>query len=1548
MDPKDSEEMGQTDVQSRDEEQVVRAYDQPGIRPSTWRVVPNLIARQYRALLESIIVYGVQVPIVIDEHGTIIDGYHRWRAAVWAKRRDIPFTIVPGLSEAGKRELARRLNLARRHPGPSQRRQIVEEQLRERPDLSSRAVGRLLGVDHKTASKARKRLEAAGEIPVVTTVTDEHGKQKQPVQKSRAIHCRSIAEAQRAIRDATEFGDDPIPTSANDARSMAKAAAKHKKDRLDDEDLARYLAERYSGELEIDSVRREDIRKLDLPEGSVDLIYTDPQYHEDHLETYEALAELASRVLKPGCLLFVYCGKQFLPDVIQRLGSHLDYVWTMADVFETGDHVVDSVRVKEKYRTILVYKRPGETPKRVLVPDAVHSPKQKDDHDWQNSCEAARTYIEAYTRPGDVVLDPFVGGGTVPAVCVELNRHFLAFDADPNAVKRTLRRLERMSGDAGDDVGDPEGDEDDPDDGGPAGTPPPDYGLPEFDSPISPFAWGGETPAEVVAARNALVCPSDGGTGDYEHLTMDEIDALPAGPLTVSWRSPQLVDFHKADRWVASIPVKRANLKTFFHAEGSIKSEGAVPVLNGLSNGCGRRLTGHANCDQRCFQGPGKCSGCYADVNQYSIREENRAKGWGIVHNGFITTPDDTVNDCLKLRLPGDGKPGHLTDLMANSGPFDPPMVRTDCVSSDGSLSLSLGLIQAWSEQNPSVPFYTISSDYFSPSDEMLRWAASIPTLWVGHTLSPWFSEIENETRLAAIRRHLDFGVPTVVWITTSPDWDNWSIAERALELVPPTHIIEAPLQTSKLSKHLPLLHLNPLGACGDMRYDGDGRLATFVECKGKQVAHVVGEDGLERAKGHVSPRCRGCRVKCGYYAVRGMVEAAAAEAPVWVPQAADAGLMGGAAPLVQPLPGAHTLEIRDQVVVTGDCLRVLSEYPDGSISVVVTSPPYNLNKDYGSVGDDRPMAEYLDWMEEVSAELARVLSPDGSLFLNLGIVPSRPWLADDVVARFRDHFVRQNTFAWVHSLHDGERTRGQFSPISSPRFVNRTWDPVYHLTKTGRVELDRLAVGVPQEDPRNAERFEGSQDIHCGGDTWFIPYERKTSRAKDKGRHPCLFPVELVRRCLLLHGVDRIRLALDPFLGSGTTLVAARRLGIPAVGIELDPDFAEKARERVAETEVERTPAEPTIPAKRAVERGDGTRRSVRRSGTQGDSAANETDALGQRTHVWVDTTQVTPLPSRTLVDLFCGAGGIGEGFGQAGFRSIFAVEMDEDAAATYQTNFPHCDLVLADIRDLTDDEILCRIGGVKVDVVSAGWPCQGMSSAGKRNPADPRNLLYREAVRVVRLLRPHVVVMENVPELLDGRNRGLLEGLLSSLGDAGYPDASVMLLDAADYGVPQRRLRAITIANRDGLPNPYPLPLLTPDHHVTAREAIDDLLLRPNDPWTNHTPARHNAETKADLASIRAGGSGYERSRQARRPLDPDAPAPTATYCHGNGFVHYAENRIITPLEYARLQGFPDEHVFEGGKGSVGGQICNAVPPPLARCIALAVQSLLDEVGE
>lgn len=255
--------------------------------------------------------------------------------------------------------------------------------------------------------------------------------------------------------------------------------------------------------------------------------------------------------------------------------------------------------------------------------------------------------------------------------------------------------------------------------------------------------------------------------------------------------------------------------------------------------------------------------------------------------------------------------------------------------------------------------------------------------------------------------------------------------------------------------------------------------------------------------------------------------------------------------------------QIGDQVVLQGDCLARLAEIPDGSIDVVVTSPPYNLGIAYRSYDDRRPRAEYLGWLKNVAKELARVMARDASFFLNVGGTGADPWVAMDVANAFRDTFVLQNHIIWVKSVSIGEDTVGHFKPISSRRYLNNNHEAVYHFTKTGSVEIDRLAVGVPYKDKTNIARWQHAKaDRRCAGNTWFIPYETVRSKTQ-KFDHPAGFPVGLPVRCISLHGRGNLNV-LDPFLGAGTTLVASQRLGCKGVGIEMDPDYVATAVARL------------------------------------------------------------------------------------------------------------------------------------------------------------------------------------------------------------------------------------------------------------------------------------------------------------------------------------------------------------------------------------------------
>jgi len=254
-----------------------------------------------------------------------------------------------------------------------------------------------------------------------------------------------------------------------------------------------------------------------------------------------------------------------------------------------------------------------------------------------------------------------------------------------------------------------------------------------------------------------------------------------------------------------------------------------------------------------------------------------------------------------------------------------------------------------------------------------------------------------------------------------------------------------------------------------------------------------------------------------------------------------------------------------------GDCVAGMSKLPASSVDIVVTSPPYNLGIRYGKFADTADRESYLNWCGEWAAQIQRVLQPNGSLFLNLGAAPSNPMLPHEIVMRLRPMFVLQNTIHWIKAISipndEGvEISRGHFKPINSRRYLNDCHEYVFQLTKTGRVEIDRLAIGVPYQDKSNVKRWSHTQgsDLRCRGNTWFVPYQTIQNREKERP-HPATFPVQLVHWCIKLHGLTRVNRMLDPFLGIGNSAVAAKECGVREfIGFEIDEEFLREAKRRL------------------------------------------------------------------------------------------------------------------------------------------------------------------------------------------------------------------------------------------------------------------------------------------------------------------------------------------------------------------------------------------------
>lgn len=350
---------------------------------------------------------------------------------------------------------------------------------------------------------------------------------------------------------------------------------------------------------------------------------------------------------------------------------------------------------------------------------------------------------------------------------------------------------------------------------------------------------------------------------------------------------------------------------------------------------------------------------------------------------------------------------------------------------------------------------------------------------------------------------------------------------------------------------------------------------------------------------------------------------------------------------------------------------------------------------------------------------------------------------------------------------------------------------------------------------------------------------------------------------------------------------------------------------------------------------------------------------------------------PPRCL-DLFCGCGGFAEGFAQAGAKISVSNDIWPDAVGSHRLNHASTTHVTGDIReDAVRDAVIAAViaAGGGVDVIIGGPPCQAYSMAGKRNPEDARGQLFENYVAIASVLRPRVVVMENVKGILSMRHLRvdadpdlrraylaatsshrrskrflpILEKVVDKVSQrfvaAGYRVAHRTLV-ACDYGSPQRRERVIFIATRDDI-GVDPATLFPPlthgegraNPHLTVRDAIDDLKDVPDDAAWHHVRMRHGPAFLEKIRNTPIGKSATARYSDAFYRCPPDLPSRTVKHNNGGVFLHYDRDRVMTPRELARLQGFRDTYRFHGTKSSVLKQLGNAVPVDLSRAIAAAV---------
>lgn len=359
------------------------------------------------------------------------------------------------------------------------------------------------------------------------------------------------------------------------------------------------------------------------------------------------------------------------------------------------------------------------------------------------------------------------------------------------------------------------------------------------------------------------------------------------------------------------------------------------------------------------------------------------------------------------------------------------------------------------------------------------------------------------------------------------------------------------------------------------------------------------------------------------------------------------------------------------------------------------------------------------------------------------------------------------------------------------------------------------------------------------------------------------------------------------------------------------------------------------------------------------------------------------------TVVDLFCGAGGLSHGFLQAGFDVRFGTDVESTFGKTFLSSHLGAKFAAKPIQALTVDEALqaSKLEVGELDVLVGGPPCQGYSVYNHgRGEQDPRAGLFREYLRLVRGLQPKWLVMENVTGLLSISGGRLLASILSEIKASGYENADYRIIKAEEYGVPQERRRIIFIANRLDLPIEFPLAThdgvrkpytnvwdaigdLPPIEATTnfidgapyackAMNSYQSMMRQSCELVPNHYGPRLSKVNMERIRHIPSGGSwrdipfdllpaGMKKAKRSDHTKRYGRPRPTDLACtiltkcdiHWGAFLHPIQNRAFSVREAARLQSFPDSFEFHGSMTEQFVQVGNAVPPLVAKSIAEAI---------
>ncbi|EMI41641.1 DNA methyltransferase [Rhodopirellula sp. SWK7] len=409
------------------------------MKPETpFQLMPELPSWEFDALKESIRQHGVIVPIIRDEHGSIIDGHHRDRACRELRIKDAPTITLAGLTVDQKRDHALVLNLVRRKITRKQMRAIIGTELRRTPDMSNQWLAEIVGSTDKTVESVRRELIVGSEIPILDSYRAKDGK-RYPATR---LYTERAKQEERARTALAALGDD-APRKAVSLKQLEREAKKKER--------ASLPRGRYRKPDEKAPVRlyHSDFRNLEeiaqIEPGSVDLVLTDVPYNRAFTKQFDDLGAFAARVLKDGGVFAAYFGVIQVADAIIEFSKHLQYQATAFSSWCGDGPVLQNVQCVTQSTPILVFSK-GKWTRTTRWYNCFHNDGAEQElHEWQKPLADVEHWLLSFSDPGAVICDPCSGSGSTAAVCFQNERRFVGCDIDRDAVRLAQHRLRKMS-----------------------------------------------------------------------------------------------------------------------------------------------------------------------------------------------------------------------------------------------------------------------------------------------------------------------------------------------------------------------------------------------------------------------------------------------------------------------------------------------------------------------------------------------------------------------------------------------------------------------------------------------------------------------------------------------------------------------------------------------------------------------------------------------------------------------------------------------------------------------------------------------------------------------------------------------------------------------------------------------------------------------------------------------------------------------------------------------------------------------------------------------